>query len=347
MSDSRSNEPDDIISKLGHGGDEHIEPIQASSPNHLDHSNDSKNPSEDDLTTIALEEYLASRLQQIGEVPLEKKEIVGLKTGNGWDPSHVVEQVFKIEPISIKRATEVAISANRTLRDRLLKSFRRKKQDLELVGTPTVEFVPIWKVRGFHECYYIRNSTYKVNVKDDVVAVDVEGHSRDLILERKRSRFIPAAIMDRLQRLGSFLSDDSKYFVITDALELATRSSDGELVISGSGHKISVDDEAELTFWRSKRVFDEADLKVRGAKVQIREPTVSKEALLTQFRELVIRMPERFKQILSNKLQILELKRIYVPLIRVPLQKGLVPREAIVNGTSGELASDRLLSLFE
>jgi hypothetical protein len=108
-----------------------------------------------------------------------------------------------------------------------------------------------------------------------------------------------------------------------------------------------LDDEAELTSWRSKRVFDEQDLKVKGAKVRIREPTLSKEALLNQFRELVIHMPERFKQILSNRLQIIELKRIYVPLIRVQLQKGLVPREAIINGTSGELATPRLLGLFE
>jgi len=81
--------------------------------------------------------------------------------------------------------------------------------------------------------------------------------------------------------------------------------------------------------------------------VQIREPALSKEALLTKFRERVIHMPEHFKQILSNKLQITELKRIYVPLIRIPLQKGLVPREAVVNGTTGELADPKLLALFE
>jgi hypothetical protein len=346
VSDSRTNESDDFVSNLNQVTDERAWSTQASSPNDLDDTKD-HTPPEDDAATIALEEYLASRLHQIGEVSLEKKEIIGLKTGNGWDPNQVVEQVFKIEPISIKRAVEIAISANRTLRDRLSKSLRRQKHDLDLVGTPTVEFVPIWKARGFHECYYIRNSSYKVSVRDDVVAVDMEGHSRDLILERRRSRFIPAVIMDRLQRFGSFLSDDSKYFVITDALELATKLTDGELVVSGSGHKISLDDEAELTSWRSKRVFDEADLKVRGAEVRVREPTFTKEALLTQFREVVIRMPERFKQILSNKLQILELRRIYVPLIRIPLQKGLVPREAIVNGTSGELATAKLLSLFE
>ena len=347
MSDS-SHEQDDFIQNLSHMSIDWA--TKASSSNDLDrvdNHNQGRKPTDEDPANIALEEYLASRLQQIGEASPEKKEVRGLKTGNGWDPKQVVEHAFKIEPISIKRAVEIAISSNRTLKDRLVRALTRRKNDVEVVGTPTVEFVPIWKVRGFHECYYIRNSSYKVSVRNDVVAVDVEGKSRDLILERKRSRFIPAAIMERLHRLGSFLSDDSKYFVITEGQELATKSSDAELVLSGSGHKISLDDEAELTSWRSKRVFDEQDLKVKGAKVRIREPTLTKEALLNQFREVVIHMPERFKQILSNRLQITELKRIYVPIIRIQLQKGLVPREATINGTSGELATARLLGLFE
>lgn len=344
MSDSKGNSLDDIISNLNRRHEGELWETKTSPPNNLDHMNE-HGKTDEDPTRIALEEYLASRLQQIGEVPLEKKEIKGLKTGNGWDANQVVEQVFKIEPISIKRAVEIAISSNRTLGERL--SFRKRQKDYGLIGTPTVDFVPIWKVKGFHECYYIRGSSYKVNLKDDVVAVEMEGQSRDLMLERKHSRFIPAAIMDRLQRISSFLSNESKYFVITDALELAVKSSEAELVISGAGRPVTTDDEAELTSWKSKRIFDEEDMTVRGAKVQIREPALPKDVLLTKFRELVIRMPEHFKQILSNKLQITELKRIYVPLIRVPMQKGLVPRETVVNGTTGEVAHAKLLALFE
>ena len=344
MSDSKGNSPDDIISNLDRPRDEGRWGIRSSTPDDLDRMKEHGKPDED-ATTIALEQYLASRLQQVGEVPPEKKEIKGLKIGNGWNANQVVEQVFKIEPISIKRAIEVAVSSNRTLREHL--SIRKRKRDLGLVGTPTVEFVAIWKVKGFHECYYIRGNSYKVHLKDDVVAVEMEGRSRDLMLERKHSRLIPAAIMDRLQKISSFLSNESKYFVLTDALELAVMSSEGELVISGVGRPITIEDEAELTSWKPKRIFDDEDMKVRGAQVQIREAALSKEALLTKFRERVIHMPEHFKQILSNKLQITELKRIYVPLIRIPLQKGLVPREAVVNGTTGELADPKLLALFE
>jgi len=334
--------PEDFVSRLNGADSGTAHMARARTPDDSDGFKD-HGTRDEDPATLALEEYLAGRLQQIGEVPPEVKEVKGLKTGNGWDANHVSEQVFKIEPISIKRAVEIAVSANRSFTERL----RRRRKDFELVGIPAVEFVPIWKVKGFHECYYIRNGSYKVNVKNDVVAVEVEGRSRDLMLERRHSRLIPAAIMDRLLRLSSFLSSDSKYFVVTDALELAIKESESELIVSGAGRPLTLDDEAELTSWKTKRIFDESDLNVRGAKTQIREPAFSKENLLAQFRERVIHMPDNFKQILSNRLQITELKRIYVPLIKIPLQKGLVPREVIVNGTTGELAQPNILALFE
>ncbi len=343
---AHNDDLEDITSNLNNIREELAGTLRASSTDGRDDIGKSNKP-EEDGASLALEEYLASRLQQIGEITAEKKDIKGLRTGNGWDASQLIEYVFKIDPISIKRAVEIAVSSDRKVKERLSNFLRPHNKEARMVGTPTVEYVPIWKVKGFHECYYIRTNSYRVNVKDDVVAVEVEGQSRDLILERKHSRLIPAAIMERLHKLGSFLTNESKYFVMGDAFELATKRSDSELVMTGTGRPLTQDEETALTSWRSKRIFDIADLKVRDAKVNVRESVMSKEALLNKFRENVVRMPERFKQILSNKLQISEFKRIYVPIIRVPIQKGLVPREVIVNGTSGEIADPNLLALVE
>ena len=336
---------EDLISSLNTIR-EHLESAtQASSPDEANNVKNSGNQ-EEDSTSQALEEYLTSRLQQIGEIAPERREIKGLKTGNGWDANQVIEYVFKIDPIPVKRAIEVALSSNRSWKERLRGVFRRQKQETKIVGTPTVEFIPIWKVKGFHECYYLRTNSYKVNVKDDVVGLEVEGASRDLILERKHSRFIPTALLERLHMLGSLLVGESKYFVISDVLELATKRSESELSMTGLGKPLTEEDEMAMTSWRSKRIFDLSDLKVRGARVQVRDCTVTKEALLNKFREQVMRMPDRFKQILSNRLQISELKRIYVPFIRISVQKGLVPREVIVNGSSGEVADSEQLELI-
>jgi len=87
-------------------------------------------------------------------------------------------------------------------------------------------------------------------------------------------------------------------------------------------------------------------LKVKGAKINIQESVISKDDLLRRFRDQVMRMPDRFKEILSNRLQVTELKRTYVPLIRIPIQKGMVPREVIINGSSGELADSNLMQLL-
>jgi hypothetical protein len=319
------------------------ETLRASSP--IDKENDIRDLGEEP-DSIALEQYLSSRLQQIGEIPSETKEIKGLRTGNGWDPAQLIEHVYKIDPISLKRAVQLAISSNRKLRGRVKNKLLRRSNDIKLIGDPTVEFIPIWRIKGFYECYYLRTDAFKIQVKEDVVGVEVEGKSRDLILERKHSRFMPSLILERLQRLSGFLSSESKYFVVNDVLELARSRSDGELVMTGNGRKLTEEDELMLTSWRSKRIFDPTELKVKGAKTNVREPVISKDDLLRKFRDQIMRMPDRFKEILSNRLQVTELKRIYVPLIRIPIQKGMVPREVIINGSSGDLADNSLMQLL-
>lgn len=343
MEPKQSRDLEDIISSLN-SINKQIEP--ASQTSFPDMPKERKDH-EDHDDSFPLEEYLASRLQQIGEVSPETKQTDGLRSGNGWDADKVVESVYKIEPISVKRAVEVALSSNKRFRERLRSVLHGGREGAKVVGTPTVEFVPIWKLIGFYECYYLRTNTYKVKVKEDVVGVEVEGRSRDLMLERKHRHFIPAAIVERFQMLGTFLTNKSKYFVVNDVMELARKKSVSELTITGLGKVIDQDEEMALTSWKSKRVFDLAELTTRGAKVSVRESILTKEGVLTKFREQVVRMPERFKQILSNRLQITELKRIYIPFIRVPVQKGLVPHEVVINGASGELADRNLLELLE
>jgi hypothetical protein len=340
------DDPEDNASLASMIRDQIERTLKASSPSERNDREEEDDTSKDNSTS-ALEEYLASRMHQVGEVAPERKEIGGLRTGNGWDANQVVENVFKIEPIPVKRALEIALSANRTFKERLRNTFRGRRAGPRIVGTPTVEFVPIWKLKGFHECYYLRTSTYRINVKNDVVGVEVEGRSRDLMLEKKHRHFIPAAIIERFQMLGTFLTNESKYFVVSDVLELATKKSASELTITGLGRIVDRDDELALTSWKSKRIFDPSDLAVHGTTARVRESILTKEGVLNRFREQVVRMPERFKQILSNRLQVIEMKRIYIPLIRISVQKGLVPIEIVVNGASGELADNELLGLLE
>ncbi len=344
MEPKQGGDLEDIASSLNRISRQ-LEPAsQSSLPNAARERKDREDQQED---SIPLEEYLASRLQQIGEVSPEAKHIDGVRSGNGWDADQVVENVYKIEPIPVKRAVEIALSSNKSMGERLRRIIKRRKEGTKVVGTPIVEFVPIWKLKGFHECYYLRTNTYKVNVKDDVVGVEVEGRSRDLMLEKRHRHFIPAAIVERFQMLGAFLSNESKYFVVTDATELAKKRSTSELTISGQGRIIGQDEEMTLTSWKSKRIFDQAELTVRGGTVTVRESILTKEGVLSKYREQVVRMPDRFKQILSHRLQITELRQLYVPFIRVPVQKGLVPHQVVVNGASGELADSKILELLE
>lgn len=337
---------EEIISSLAVVREQLEDRLQASTPSGANEERITDKAGQDDAA-FALENYLAGRLEQIGEVPHERREAIEFRTGNGWDANQVTENVFMIEPIPVKRAVDIALTSNKTVKERLRNSLRRRKEETKVVGTPAVEFIPIWKLKGFHECYYLRTNAYKINVKDDVVGVEVEGKSRDLMLEKKHRHFIPAAIIERFQMLGAFLTNESKYFVVKDVLELAAKKSTSELTITGLGKTLAQEQEMALTSWKSKRIFDASELKVRGANVRVRETILNKEGVLNKFREQAVRMPERFKQILSNRLQILEMKRVYVPLFRVSIQKGLVPREVMINGASGEPAESDLLELLE
>jgi len=347
MSDDIDDRLEEFISSLNIIREQLEQTTHTASSSAVDNIKDPDGGADEESSSIALEEYLANRLQQIGEVAPEKREVKGSRTGNGWDANQVMEHVYKIEPVSVKRAVDVAFSSYRNLPERIAGAFGRRKEALRIAVEPMVDYVPIWKVKGFHECYYLRTNSYRVNVRDDVVGVEVEGKTRDLILERKHRRFIPAAIVERLQKLASFLSNESKYFVISDILELAAKKTESELAMTSGGAMLTADQESTLTSWRTKRVFDLAELKVRGARVRVIESKISKETILEKFRERVVHMPERFKQILTNRLEVSELKRIYVPLIRIGVQKGLVPREVVVNGVNGEIADDELVELLE
>src|SRR5208337_4703121 len=118
---------DEIILGLNHVRRE-FEGFQASASPSEDESNDSIKEN-DDPESIALEEYLSSRLQQIGEISSEKKEVKGLRTGNGWDATQLIEYVYKIDPVSIKRAIDLAISSNRRLREKIVDSLMGRKSE--------------------------------------------------------------------------------------------------------------------------------------------------------------------------------------------------------------------------
>jgi hypothetical protein len=85
----RRDIPEDTTPNIEDLDDDAPPNARASTPDDVDSSKE-RRPPDEDPATIALEEYLASRLQQIGEVPPERRELKGLKTGNGWDANQVI-----------------------------------------------------------------------------------------------------------------------------------------------------------------------------------------------------------------------------------------------------------------
>jgi hypothetical protein len=85
MSGIRDDSLDHIISNLNNIREQLEDTFQASNSSRVEDSP----PPEEDTNSLALEAYLASRLQQIGEITSERPQVKGLQTGNGWNPDQI------------------------------------------------------------------------------------------------------------------------------------------------------------------------------------------------------------------------------------------------------------------
>jgi len=263
------------------------------------------------------------------------------KPGNGWTPERIVEVSYQVEPMPVEHATSVvARSRYLGLASRLGSSLSFARKSREIVGEPMAVHVPVWYAEGFHECYYLRTGSYKVDVSSDVVAVEVEGQTRDLRVGYQGRKLIPDAITRRLQRLGSIFLSQSKYFYLDGVIELAKSKGQGSKFVSGDGRKGELLEEIIDPDWKLKRIFDQRDLVVSGAQVRNPHLEESRNRLLSVFKERVLCMPTNFKEILSNQFEITTLAVYYVPYYYFRLRDGAQSREVVIHGVTGERAEN-------
>jgi hypothetical protein len=263
------------------------------------------------------------------------------KSGNGWTPERIVEVSYQVEPMPVEQSKMViARSKYLGLASRLRSSLSFAGKSKEITGEPIAVHVPIWYAEGFHECYYLRAGSYKVDVSSDVVAVEVEGQTRDLRVGYQGRKLIPDAITRRLQRLGSIFLSQSKYFYLDGVVELAKSRGQGSTYVSGDGRKGELLEEVIDPDWKLKRIFDQRDLIVAGAEVRSPHLEESRNRLLSVFKERVLRMPTNFKEILSNQFEIATLAVYYLPYYYFRLGNGAQSREVVIHGVTGERAEN-------
>jgi len=261
------------------------------------------------------------------------------RVGNGWDPANLRETIYMVTPMALSDALELGESRKRSLFGLpLIRFLRIRLVEVKMVGTPKVQFVPFWVAQGYHECFFFRGSSYRINVGDDVLAVEVEGRVRNLISEEKPFRFLPEGLRRTAGKLGSLLTPKPKYFAVNDATELAYQYSEGTIYVDAYGREDVKLQEFMKSELPMREISDPEQLVMSEIGTQLVQPIETKEGVVRKLHEKTVKAPRTFIKILSNRFEVTKLSLIYVPFYVFRYRhKGRV-KELRINGFTGEVA---------
>lgn len=254
------------------------------------------------------------------------------RVGNGWAPEKIAPETYYLQPKPFEELTKIAEGHKRALFRNRVFSFVKPK-DLDVQSTNSrLKLVPFWRVKGYHECFYFRGNSYKIDLPEDVVAVEVEGKIRDLLGREEVDSQGLTNLAKRL--LGKKEWATMKSIRLGDVTELAYMYKEGSIFVDADG-KENLEAEAffdrnlplqRVTLDQLKREFPNAEL---GAG------SVTKEDLIRKLHAMVVKPPTAFSKILSNRFQITQLEQYLMPMYSFVFEWRGQRRELTVHGYTG------------
>ncbi len=257
------------------------------------------------------------------------------RVGNGWDSEKLVPEIYFLEPKALGQLVKIAEARKRSLfKNRLFSFLKPKDQDVHPSEEPRLKLVPFWRVKGFHECFYFRGNSYKIDLPEDVVAVEVEGKIRDLMGQETSDSQGIANLAKRL--LGRREWAGAKSIRLNDVTELAYMYKEGSIFVNSEGRE---DLEAEAFFEHKLRLekmsFEELGREFPSA--ELRKSSISKEDLVRKLHSMIVRPPPAFSKILSNRFQITELAEYLMPVYSFIFEWRGQRKELSVHGYTGSI----------
>ncbi|MGA8905488.1 MAG: hypothetical protein WB661_10835 [Candidatus Bathyarchaeia archaeon] len=254
------------------------------------------------------------------------------RVGNGWAPEKIAPEIYYLQPKPFEELTKIAEGRKRALfRNRVFSFVKPKDQDVQLTNS-RLKLVPFWRVKGYHECFYFRGNSYKIDLPEDVVAVEVEGKIRDLLGREEVDSQGLTNLAKRL--LGKKEWATTKAIRLGDVTELAYMYNEGSIFVDADG-KENLEAEAffdrnlplqRVTIDQLKRDFPNAEL---GAG------SITKEDLIRKLHAMVVKPPTAFSKILSNRFQITQLEQYLMPMYSFIFEWRGQRRELTVHGYTG------------
>ena len=233
------------------------------------------------------------------------------RVGNGWDPDRIEVDIYCLKPRPVDELVRLAEDRKRSLfRNRIFTFMKPLEREVKMLGDQKVTLIPFWMIKGFHECFYFRGNSYKVDLQDDVVAVEVEGRIRDLVTQDSGESLNLASLPRRLLRMRG--GSGMKAIRLNDVTELAYTYKEGAIFLDAEGHE---DLEAEA-FFEGKiplQKLRREDILKELPNSQISASSVSKEELIRRLHAAIVKPPSAFSKILSNRFQVTALVEYLVP----------------------------------
>jgi len=293
----------------------------------------------DDERLDEIKQILGATIEQFESLFESARGFEESRVGNGWDPANIRETMYMVTPMALSDALQLGESRKRSLFGLpLIRFLRIRLEQVKMVGAPKIQFVPFWVVQGYHECFFFRGSSYRINVGDDVLAVEVEGRVRNLVSEEKPFRFLPEGLRRTAGKLGSFITPKPKYFAVNDSTELAYQYSEGTIYVDAYGRedvKLQGFMKEDLPM---QEISDPEHFMTSEIGTQLVQSIETKEGVVRKLHEKIVKAPRAFIKILSNRFEVTKLSLIYVPFYIFRYRhKGRV-KEIRLNGFTGEVA---------
>ena len=255
------------------------------------------------------------------------------RVGNGWDPEQIAPEVYFLPPKPEADLTKIAQERKRSLfRNRVLSFLKPLEREVQLLGKPVLKFVPFWVIKGFHECFYFRGSSYRIDLPEDVVAVEVEGKIRDLAGRESGDSQSLSGLTRRL--LGRRDSGGARFFRLSEVTELAYMYREGSFFLNAEGKE---DLEAEL-FFEGEPPLEETSppqIAKQFPDAKLSPSLISKEELVRKLHSSIVKPPATFSKILSNRFQITTLVEYLVPVFLFTFESRGQRKELLLQGFTG------------
>lgn len=255
------------------------------------------------------------------------------RVGDGWNPEKIATEIYYLQPKPLEELSKIAEARKRSLfKNRVLSFVKPKEQDVLTSVEPRLKLVPFWRIKGYHECFYFRGNSYKIELPEDVVAVEVEGKIRDLLGQESGDTQSLPNIAKRL--LGRKEWAAVKSIRLGDVTELAYMYKEGSIFVDAEGKENL---EAEAFFDRNlplqKISADQLAIELPGA--ELGKSSITKEDLVRKLHAMVVKPPSAFSKILSNRYQITQLAEYLMPVYSFVYEWRGQRKELTVHGYTG------------